>query len=253
MALAIGSYNIHFNLQPDHVESELTRLLGTRAQVIGLQEFWDNRRIPGLRRAARAHGWEFWRPDDLKAQRQDPLLWNARVWEAVQTGAQRLNDEVDAEPGSGGANIESKWAPWVILRRRSDGVRIAIANWHAPATVTDSSKPLRQKALEQGAIAIRDLMKDLRPDVDHRFVVGDINVDYHRTDYRRRVGYPVVEWAKVGLTPCWQHALFVSSKSTVTEAHRIIDYVFASQKPRRVRILRGYASDHKPILAFYGI
>lgn len=255
MELVVGTYNLHFILTPKQVEHDLKRLFMEDAGVIGLQEMGQAERVPVLEAVCNKLGWEFFRANDLPAQKQTPIVWDSRVWQAIQTGAHRLNDEVLAEPGAGGPRIESKWAMWVVLEHRHNDTKIAVINWHAPGSVESPSKPKRRKAMAECTRSVRLLARDLKPDVDAVFIVGDMNVNYRNTDVRRTYEFPVMQFRNEGFLPCWQHGRPLTGTHMPYDqsnmGRRLIDYVFSNAQHKRSKILKGYQSDHRPVLVRY--
>lgn len=260
MKIVVGSYNIHFRLSLPDIETDLNKLLETtEVSVLGLQEVGKDDRIEVLERICQQRGWEYYRPDAIPYQAQDPIMWNDKMWESVQLGSHRLNDEVWAEDGAGSARIESKWATWVVLRHRETNKRIAVINWHAPATVEDPKKPMRQAALRQCTASADVLARDLSKEVDATFIAGDMNVNYRRKRVNRIPGFPVAVFHKSGFMANWSYGrlpLLGTHTSnglftTLPTGTRLIDYVFANVPCVRSRILRGYVSDHRPVLAIY--
>jgi hypothetical protein len=259
VTVVVGTYNAHWRLPGGAVEDDLGRLLSA-CGVLGLQEMGHRSRGALVRRVCRGRGWRWHRPDDLPHQRQDPLLWDDRAWEAVETGCCRLSAEAEAEDGAGGARITAQWATWVRLRRRRDGLVLSAACWHAPASVQDPRLVRRRAVMAEGSASLAGLARRLRVRSDLTVVVGDMNVDHRRADVRREPGFPTAALRGAGLRPCWDGRKLpalgthrrVAGLSGPTSGRRLIDYVYADAPALGARVLRGYASDHRPVLARYG-
>ena len=265
MRVIIGTYNVHYKLRPEHVEQDLRKLLTeTNADVIGLQEFAKNPRAKALDRLCLEFGWEHFQANALRDQDAVPIMWKDSEWELMQTGTQRISEAIDAENGAGGAFIESKFATWVLLQRRHGNKCIGVINWHAPGSVENPDNVKRRKSLVQCTRGVRTLARTLRRQVDALFITGDMNVNYRRDTMRTQEGFPIEEFREAGLPANWswddelprlgthfENGLLTYDVNPVAKDERIIDYVFGTAPPTRSLILRGYASDHRPVLAVY--
>lgn len=259
MLTVIGSYNLHFKLKPSQVRKDLAKLLSSNdIDVLGMQEMGKPVRVLVLNKIGREYGWEFFRPNDLPAQRQTPIGWNNERWEALQTGAQRLNDSTEVEPGSGGTTVESKWAPWVILRNRKNDRTIAVINWHAPGGVENPKNVKRRAVMEECTASVKELARELEKEVQSVFITGDMNINFRKPELRALNKFPIKAFKNAGFYACWEYNMPKIGTHThngmlkfLPTGRRIIDYVFSNDKPISSEILLGYSSDHRPVLVTY--
>lgn len=251
MELVVGTHNLHFILNSEQVETDLSRLF-KQADVIGMQEMGNPERKQALERVCKQADWQFYRPNDFGSQRQTPIAWSSR-WRVMQSGAQRLNNASAVEPGSGGTFVESKWAVWVVLQHGD--TKIAVINWHAPGGVEVTANTKRRKVMAECTRNVRLLARTLKANVQAVFVTGDMNMNYRSQDVRRTYEFPVVQFRNEGLTPNWQYGRPVIGShmpyDQSNSGRRLIDYVFSNAQHQRSKILTGYASDHRPVLVRY--
>lgn len=269
MRVVIGSYNIHFKLGLKVVAEDLQKLITTtRLDILGLQEMGKDSRVPTLNRLSRQLEWEFVRVDSASLKQDAvPIMWDNVKWQLQMSGSRRLHEPVEAELGAGGGGSKVLFVAWAVLRHRHSDKTIAVINWHAPASVENPRNIQRREAMFQATRSIVELVRELRSQVDSVFITGDMNVNYRRRVIRRTTGFPVTSFAKVGLVPNWHYgrprllgthnprrALILAGQ--LPEAYntgRLIDYVFSTEPVTRSRILKGYKSDHRPVLGVYHI
>lgn len=248
MSVTFGTYNLHFKLSPEQVGYDLAKLIdSTYVSVLGLQEMGNNERVPMLS-ALSGRGWQFTRPDDLPYQKQVPLGWDTQVWAAERIGSQRISSAIHAEPGAGGAFIESKWATFAILRSYSTGKRAAVINWHAPASVENPANVLRRESMQQCTASVLALACQFAPYVSGVFIAGDMNVDYRKKEIRQTPGFPVAVFRSEGFRANWSAGRLPLYG---THKRRLIDYLFSNARIIKTKALAGYSSDHRPVLAEY--
>lgn len=249
MTIKVATYNLHFDRTQAQAHADLTKLVGAGPEMIGLQEWGKAERYQVLQEVTAIAGWDFYRPNNPgTSQRQTPVLWNAAIWDRIDSFATKLNEETVAEDGAGGATIEAKYAVWVTLQRKADGKKISLVNWHAPASITDPANVIRRQVMKTCTERVAALMEELAL-VSEVYMTGDMNVDYRNDAVRLEVGFPVERFKRFGSRANWYYD---KPETNGTHGDRLIDYVFSTRPAVDSSIrVTGYSSDHKPVVVTY--
>ncbi len=239
-ALSVATYNIGRT----GTAADLAKLADAGVTVICLQEMSDRRgiRLPD--------GWGAYWPDDEPGQAATPIIFDARSL-PVASGSRLMTPATDdLEDGAGGSSVKAKWANWVTLQ--PDGSEpVTVIPVHAIPTVQGRNGPIGSKPKRVAWHARHmDALANLAAEhfADGLVIVaGDFNVAYN-ADSINVDGWPVRMLATAGLACTFSEH---GKPSLATHDNRNIDYIFGSRPATGHRVLSGYGSDHRPLLATY--
>ncbi len=261
----IATYNTEAQVRTRVAVRDIVRLTETGADVVGLQEMGSpDRRSRVLQALVTCQDCKFraYIPSGGAVPRSTPILYRAHRFTLEGSGSRQLTDatRVGAQ-GAGPDVLRARFVNWVHLRERRTGRSLYVLNTHAVPTVQVGSGGPNKKLPKRLAI-YREHMRGLQEMVTHFkdkggkvFVVGDLNVNY-RTDCRVAAGlFPYHRLGEVGLRASFG-ALGMPERGTHVLPsggdRRLIDYVYFlprdSVHPEEQHILRGYSSDHRPVL-----
>ena len=262
--IGVVTYNVLVHRSPGALRQEVARLAARPdVDIIGWQE--ANKLVHRPRsggatplQTLQAHGFQtvtFGKP-------KEPISWRASEFELVSTARHHM---CRAAPRRARVNFPPKWLNVVTLRDRQTGHLMSVTNVHvAHSAEAWQTRPGRFSRLATAACAKRIYRQLARlwPTLPGRYVVaaGDWNFDY-KTDRRRK---PVGGMART-LGPLtvsnWQLLGYRPKARTVTmrqnhRPSRLIDWVLVNRqdvasgelRPLAHAVLRGYRSDHRPVL-----
>lgn len=248
----VASYNQRHAIPERQSRADLRRLIAARPGVIGLQEMSGRRQM-----LEDLPGWRAFQPRSESGQAAVPILWDRAKFRRTAGGSYLASRPTwVGRPGAGPATVGAKWITYVNLRSRSTGRDFWVLNTHAVASVDwgghpNRRHPRRLALYRRHMNAIRRLVPQLaaaRP--GPVLLAGDLNVDYRRDAQVRARMFPVVALSPVRLRSSW--SILGPPGRGGTHGGRLIDYVLArGAVPRWQRILRGYASDHAPVMVRY--
>jgi endonuclease/exonuclease/phosphatase family metal-dependent hydrolase len=246
----IASYNQRHAIPQRQSRSDLRRLIAARPGVIGLQEMSGRRRI-----LQSLPGWRSFQPRAEPGQAAVPIIWKRARFRRTAGGSYPVAGPTWAgHPGAGPATVGAKWITYVNLTSRSTGRDFWVLNTHAVASVDwggrpDRRHPRRLALYRRHMDAIKRLVPRLAAERRSPvFLAGDLNVDYRRDAEVRSRLFPVAALSPLRLRSSWA-VLGPPARGGTHGGGRLIDYVFArGAVPRWQRILRGYASDHAPVI-----
>jgi endonuclease/exonuclease/phosphatase family metal-dependent hydrolase len=243
---------------------DVRRLARSGVDVMGLQEMASAKRRSQVNRklvSCRGCRWASYVPAG-STRASTPIYWKRKQYKLLKRGSVFVTPPTRVgSHGAGPARLNAKYITWVRLRDRATGRKLWVLNNHAVPSVQgrrgghDKSHPERLRLYKKHMIKLQDRVQACTRKGGLVFVIGDFNVNY-RTDRRTRAHrFPSYRLGRVGLRNSYgplgepaggSHSLR-SGKST-----RLIDHVwFAPRKalePRRLKLLRGYNSDHRPLV-----
>lgn len=187
-------------------------------------------------------GWQTTRPSGAPGC---PISWRRSVFEFVSTHIERLN-----QASRGGT---ARTAHILTLKHRATGQRVTIINAHILPHIEDKRRPGTPRGginSRNAARAFKKLAAVYASSTSATTIgTGDYNWDYLADS---RVHHPKGVLARIGP---YAESSYESLGTNLIPTHgrRLIDYVFLRRNSRAEfvehRTLRGYRSDHKPLLA----
>ncbi len=243
---------------------DVRRLARSGVDVMGLQEMASAKRRSLVDRqlvSCRGCRWASHVPAG-STRASTPIYWKREQYKLLKRGSVFVTPPTRVgNDGAGPARLNAKYITWVRLRDRVTGRKLWVLNNHAVPSVQgrnggpDKSHPERLRLYKKHMVKLQALVQACTRKGGLVFVVGDFNVNF-RTDRRTRAHrFPTYRLSRVGLRNSYgplgepaggTHSLR-SGKST-----RLIDHVWFAPRdalePRRLRVLRGYNSDHRPLV-----
>jgi endonuclease/exonuclease/phosphatase family metal-dependent hydrolase len=263
----IATYNVATTLRTRRAVRDVRRLAG-RVHILALQEMSNPRRRARVRSALVSCGrcpFDAYLPGSA-GPGSNPILVRSRRFRVVAAGSRQVTKRTWVGPrGAGPSTIAAKHVSYVRLRDRRTGRFVVVLNNHAVASVQapggEPNRRLRKRVrlYRQHMRGLQQLVTRFR-DRNQVFVTGDLNVNY-RVD--RRVGarlFPYHRLGRLGMRASYD-PLGMPATGTHRlrsgDDRRLIDYVYylrqRSVRPVRQRILRGYASDHRPLVVHFRV
>jgi len=185
------------------------------------------------------------------------VSWRTKKFKFVDARIQDAIAGVGA--GLGRYPFGSRQIAVVTLEHRASGRRLTVLDAHLPPVIEDLTRPGRWTATqnaEQARSQLRDLARAWRS-VDTRWVVGtgDFNFGARADLKRRTAGGPVRTLGRVARST--YQVVGTGQRPTYPSLKRSIDYVWLDRDDLRTdeidvlghRVLTGYHSDHRPLLA----
>jgi endonuclease/exonuclease/phosphatase (EEP) superfamily protein YafD len=267
--LHIATLNVHGELSIARAYEDISDLAATEADVIGLQEMGGRAR----RDYVREHlvdcadcVWDAHMPIG-GPEASVPVLYRSDRFELEAEGSRKVSDATYVGPeGAGPSTLKAKYINWVVLRQLSTGQRVAVLNSHAVPTVQakdggpNYKLPERLELYRQHMTGLQKLITEIAADGALVFATGDFNVNYRKDKTVRAKMFPYVRMGRVDTRASYFH---LGEPRTGTHVlpngfdKRLIDYVFNrtddAVTPAEQSILRGYNSDHRPLLVRYEI
>lgn len=264
----IVTYNARHDVRPATTVGEV-RALARRSDVITLQEMSSGQKRAGIRRslvACRGCRWGAYMPQPA-VPGGTPILFRKRQYRLERAGTRQVSEPTKVGgSGAGPSTVRAKFINFVRLTERRTGRTVWVLNNHTVASVQgDGGRPNRKnrarlRLYRQHMDGLGAMVQRFRRKGGLVFVTGDFNVNY-RTDHRAQAAlFPYATMRAVGMVASYG-PLGQPGRGTHVLANgrgdRLIDYVHHLPRrrmwPREQRILRGYASDHRPLLVSYQI
>lgn len=261
----IATYNVEYGRSNTAVVSDLRRLASDGADVMGLQEMGS-----GTRRKAVLEQfvdcstcqYDAFMPN-VREQNAVPILYNWSKFRLLEAGGTQVSARTFVgASGAGPKTLKAKWVNWVLLRHRVSGQSMYVLNSHAVPSVQASnggpntSHPERLALYRQHMDGLKTMITNFKRSGAAVFSTGDFNVNHRRDMVMKDKLFPYVNMAEVGVNASFKD-LGLPSGGTHLNGTRLIDYVFSAQHPavraKRQAILRGYGSDHRPVLVRYAL
>ena len=260
----IASYNTQFGRSPDAVVREVRRLGAEGADIIALQEMGSPKRRQAVRDRLVNCGYCVWDAfmTNLREQNATPILYRSSQFRLLATGAEKVSNRTFVGgAGAGPSTLKAKYVVWVHLRHLASGQHLYVLNNHAVASVQGPGGGRNKRAPKRLALyrdhmhGLTSLIEEL-PSASAVFVTGDFNVNYRRDAIVRDSMFPFHNLSQVDVAASYR-SLGQPKVGTHGSGDRLIDYVHHRRQvdvtPRSQSILRGYGSDHRPVMVGYGL
>jgi endonuclease/exonuclease/phosphatase (EEP) superfamily protein YafD len=264
----IVTYNARHDVRPATTVREVSSL-ARRSDIITLQEMSSGQKRAGIRRAlvsCRECRWGAYMPQPA-VPGGTPILFRKRQYRLIGSGTRQVSDATRVGAGGAGpSTVRAKYINFVRLVERRTGRTVWVANNHTVASVQgDGGRPNRKhdarlRLYREHMTGLTAMVQRFRGEGGLVFVTGDFNVN-HRTDRRAQARmFPYATMRAVGMRASYV-PLGQPARGTHVLANgrgdRLIDYVHHLPRPglvpREQAILRGYASDHRPLRVTYRI
>jgi endonuclease/exonuclease/phosphatase family metal-dependent hydrolase len=261
--VSIASYNTASTLKTDTAVADITRLAGTGADVITLQEMANpdrrKRVVAALVDCSMCQYEKYIPPGAVPGS--TPILYRWDRFRLEGSGTTQVTERtfVGAK-GAGPSTLNAKFVNWVHLRERATGLHLYVLNNHAVPTVQGPSggpnrrQPKRVELYRKHMQGLRDLIAPMKATGAAVFVTGDLNVNFRKDRVVKSRAFPFVTLGALGLRASFDTLGEPASGTHVLpggHSSRLIDYVYSLQHgsvtPVSQAILRGYASDHRPV------
>ena len=264
--ISISSYNVRHTLSADRAVADIKEL-AARSDIVTLQEMSSGVR----RREVRASlfdcsmcPFEGYLPTPA-VPGATPILYRWDRFRVEGSGTVQVTEDTYVGPaGSGPATLRAKYLNWVKLRERATGQSLYVINNHTVPTVQGKGGgpnrrfPERLALYRQHMTGLTALITGFKQDGSLVFVTGDFNVNYRRDVIGQWRMFPYARLGAVGVRASYQ-ALGQPARGTHVlrsgRGDRLIDYVWYLEDrdvtPVSQRILRGYDSDHRPVVVSF--
>ena len=268
---SVATYNAEARQTPAKTVRSLARILDTEADIIALQEMSS----PAKRKLVRKRFlnckrcvWDAYMPGPA-VPGETPVLFRSRHYRLEASGTRQVTkDTYVGRAGAGPATIRAKYVTWVRLRDLRSGRAVHVLNNHTVPSVQGKGGgpnyqlPKRLKLYRKHMAGVQRLVRQVtrRYPWSLVFVVGDLNVNYRRDRVVTPSIFPYRRLGNVGLRASYR-ALGVPRMGTHKLASgngsRLIDHVYfrprRSLVPTSQRIMKGLASDHRPLLVTFRV
>jgi endonuclease/exonuclease/phosphatase (EEP) superfamily protein YafD len=266
--IRLVTYNARHDVRPARTVKEV-RALARVSDIMTLQEMSSGKKRAGIKRglvSCKGCRWGAYMPR-AAVPGGTPILFRKRQYRLERTGTRRVSEPTRVGgSGAGPATVRAKYINFVRLTERRTGRTVWVLNNHTVASVQgDRGRPNRRhsarlRLYRKHMAGLTALVTKFRRKGGMVFATGDFNVN-HRTDRRAKARmFPFATMRSVGMRASYV-PLGQPKRGTHVLDHgrrdRLIDYVHHLPRvrlwPREQRILRGYASDHRPLLVRYQI
>ncbi|HEX4976761.1 MAG TPA: fibronectin type III domain-containing protein, partial [Nocardioides sp.] len=265
--LWIATYNVHTDVTVAAAQADIAKLVNAGADVIGLQEMGSRERRDAVRAAlvdCETCVLDAYMPL-FGPEASTPILYRSDKFTLEGSGSHKVSEATYVgDQGAGPSTLKAKFVNWVSLRHLASGRLVHVLNNHAVPSVQapdggpNWKLPERLQLYRQHMAGLRMLIQYFSAEGDPVFVTGDFNVNYRKDRVVRASMFPYVQLGGLDTRASWYT---LGEPATGTHVlpdgfdKRLIDYVFHRTNPavtlRTQAILRGYASDHRPVLTSY--
>jgi hypothetical protein len=248
--ISVVSFNQFRGIGPKRARKDLRRLW-QQADLIGLQECHSGHRRQVL--ANHPDNWGLYQPPSAP---EPPIMWRESVFDHLDSNFRLLSPS----DGPGSARPERN-ITWVRLRHKGTRDQIVFVNfhWENAAAFRGYFDPRKRPSSPRHIERYKDQMGEVIPLMRDlaRFgpilFAGDWNVSFRQDLRLRNPGLPTASFRRINMRSNWDinglpgvgtHGLHGS----------VFDAIFLRNKvPGQVRflnsrVLRGYDSDHLPVL-----
>lgn len=262
--LNIATYNVSFQAKVSKTAADVRGIADEGADIIALQEMSSAKRRKAVRKALISCGdctFDGYIPGSA-VPGGTPILYRKDRFELLNSGTVKLTEDTYVGPkGSGPSTIRAKYANWVQLRETTTRRKVTLINNHFVPTVqtgdggpNDNKK--RVELYRKHMNGLTALSEDLRKaNGGLVFMTGDFNVNYRGDKVVKAPMFPYHALGQIGLQSSFQRISEPKEGTHVLAngfSKRLIDYVFSmerrSLRPDSHTILRGYSSDHRPVV-----
>ncbi|MET7639803.1 endonuclease/exonuclease/phosphatase family protein [Streptomyces sp. NPDC005438] len=223
--------NVPFGLSAKKAGAQLKHVLGSKADVLVLQEVRKRNVNRLLKERTKSGTWKVLQPKGAKGA--SAVAWNTARFSKVGSGTR---------PAFKGPDY-SRHLLWVTLKDRVDGQLHTVIGLHYPP---DSSKdPAMRKLYRTMNGNYRALVRDLRSHGRHPVAGGDWN---HPLDVRREAWSPVPVNRGMAMTTNWLKGTPCAS-GTSARGGRIDGFAYDPKRTRlhRQGCMKRLHSDHRPV------
>jgi len=264
----IATLNVHSALSMDQALSDISRLASTGADVISLQEMGGRKRRDYVR--AMLVDCDTCELDAYMPiggpEASIPILYRQDRFIVEAEGSHKVSEATYVGPkGAGPSTLKAKFVNYVVLYDLQTKQRVAVLNNHAVPTVQapyggPNSLKARHALYRKHMDGLTAKISEYAATGATVFATGDFNVNYRKDSQVRAGLFPYSRLRAVNT-----HASYEAMGQPATGTHvlrsgfdrRLIDYVFHRTHPAvnltSQAILRGYASDHRPLLTQYDV
>jgi len=251
--IGVASANVFRNLSRARARHDIDLL--SRRENVDLIGWQEAERWRGILTDLRARGWAtkqfYGEPDELA------VSWRASKFRFRSAAYQEMHE------GAGSRLTAAPFGPRFVIRvtltQRSTGRTVTVLDTHVNSHIEDLDRPGHPRDNLNADRARLHLarMHDLWADVPGRYVVatGDLNVDYAADARVRADGFPADALHDLAI-PSYAALPMDGLLPTHPGSGRHIDYVFLDRRTYEERaafvshrVLTGYYSDHRPIVA----
>jgi endonuclease/exonuclease/phosphatase family metal-dependent hydrolase len=264
----IATYNTEYGRTPEAVAQDIKNLSAAGADIIALQEMGTLARRDAVRsQLVDCPTCEFddFMPDTAE-ENATPILYKWAKYRLLGTGTVKVSERTYVGSSGAGPNtLKAKFINYVSLRHRVTGQELYVLNNHAVPSVQGDGggrnldNPERLELYRQHMAGLRSLITQLKETGAAIFVTGDFNVNYRRDVIVQDKLFPHYNMGEVSVYASYKTLGMPEIGTHVSGSNdtRLIDYVFSLRHdavtPRSQDILRGYGSDHRPVLVRYSL
>lgn len=266
--IRIVSYNTRHDARPSRTVSEV-QALARRSDILTLQEMSSGKKRARVRQAlvsCRGCRWGAFMPRRA-VPGGTPILFRKHQYRLERAGSRQVTSATRVgSAGAGPSVVRAKYVNFVKLTELKTGRTVWVLNNHAvPSVQGDGGRPNRHhRARLRVYRAHMERLAAIASRFERRggmvFATGDFNVNYRSDRVARARMFPYETMRSVGMRASYG-PLGVPKRGTHVlrsgRSTRLIDYVhFLPRKrlwPRSQGILRGFVSDHRPLLVHFEI
>lgn len=256
---SIATYNIRNKIAPEVAVADLQELAASGADIIGTQEMGSRKRRDAIQAAMVdceqcVFGAHMVNPAEVGAT---PILYRTDRFDLEDLGSRLAADRTFVgRKGAGPSTIAAKYVNYVKLREKTTGRSLYVLNSHAVASVQgpdggSSGNTRRMAMYSQHMETLKSMVREFTSRGVSVFVLGDLNVNYRRDVRVQDPLFPYVNMSEVRVQASYE-TLGMPDVGTHGDGTRLIDYVSHLRRkvltPLSQDVLRGYASDHRPVL-----
>jgi exonuclease III len=248
--ITVVTYNQVYSLGVARATKDILRLCKF-ADLIGMQECVHSFRTPALN--ARPSNWGMYRP--AGGGIGNVILWNKDVFKNLEEGTHQLSS-FDGP----GTKRPARAVNWVKFEHRPTGVVFIFADTHlenaaaVPGYYVPNFKPDSPRHIERfkeqmvGATALLKTLTERAPVL----LVGDLNVKSEADLRIRNPNLPTAAWGRLGMRSNWdllgQPPIGSSHSGNTIDQKYLYNKVPGQFKFVSSKVVRGYYSDHKPVV-----
>lgn len=248
--LTVVTYNQIYKMGPQRAKQDLKRLY-KQSDLIGLQECSPASRAQAL--ADRPSNWGMYRPSS--GGFCNPILWDKDVLKKMDEGTQTFS--VFDGPGTKRPARAANWVKFQHIKTGAVFVFVcthlenaaAVPGYYVPGWRPDS--PRHVERFKEQMAGLVPMLVELQKHGEV-LLVGDLNVRSPGDLKHRNPGFPTAEFGRLGMRSNWdilgQPAFGTSGGGNTIDQKYLTKKVPGQMKFIQSRVLRGYNSDHKPVI-----
>ena len=263
--IEVATLNTAATMSAKRAMKDIAALAATGPDVIALQEMGSGKRRSRTKeRLVECEGCRYGAYVPTPAvPGSTPILFRWSRFDLIGKGTQQVSERTYVGPrGAGPSTLRAKFVNWVQLKERRTGRQLVVLNNHAVPTVQapgggpNRRQPKRLALYRQHMNGLKSLVRAFKRTGAAVVVTGDLNVNYRKDKTVRARLFPYANLGSVGIHSSYQ-VLGEPTRGTHELPNgtdtRLIDYVAYSSAQRGIkaveqRVLRGYRSDHRPVV-----